>query len=185
MWEYIIAFAGVLFTGIGVLIAFLTLSEKKKQRRIAEYRREQRERDKKEEDKLKNALKDFKSELKMDFKEEMIEVIEEHVLVDHEGLITVVESRREHERIWNQLKKIEESLQNHFNQSAESELTKLAHDIVSYADDLRVGVEKSRVSYKNISHCYDRYKRLGGNHFIDGEFAYIKRRMGEIYDGEN
>ena len=180
MWEYVISFGAILFAGIGVLIAFLTLQEKKKQARIFEYRKQQQEREEKEKLKLDRLLTELKEEINCSFKDEMMEVIEEHILVDHEGLITTDQSKYEHNRIWKQLQNIEEKLDQHFTQSTESEVNKLAHDIANYADELRVNIPKSRASYKNIAHCYDRYKRLGGNHFIDGEFAYIKKRMEEM-----
>jgi len=78
------------------------------------------------------------------------------------------------------LNQIEKSLKSHFNESIESEIGRLAHDIIGYADDLRVGIAKSRVSFLHISVSYDRYKELGGNHYVDEQYKFIKGEMKEI-----
>ncbi|MFW6029170.1 MAG: hypothetical protein ACOCRO_02830 [Halanaerobiales bacterium] len=65
----------------------------------------------------------------------------------------------------------------HFDESIASEMARLATDIIEFADDLRNGIPKSRNAFKHISKSYSRYKKLGGNHYIDAEYAFIKQAM--------
>ena len=176
MWEITIAFGSIMTASLGVIITYLTLHEKKKQQRIKEYRVKMEEKDRNNDMKLDLVLRDFRESLKQD----MEDCIFEHIKYEHADLINKECSEEEHSKIWKQLLRVEQELKEHYSQSVESEIIKLGHDIVNYADDLRLERLKSRASYKNIAHCYDRYKRLGGNHFIDGEFAYIKKRMEEL-----
>lgn len=64
-----------------------------------------------------------------------------------------------------------------------SEEARLASEITAYAEDLRNKLPKSAISYKHISKAYDKYKSAGANSYIQAEFAYIQKVMGER--GEN
>lgn len=111
------------------------------------------------------------------FKDEMIKgfgIVLDDKLKNYE---TTSEAKKRNKEIWNKLKSMEESLKEHFDESAEAEKSRLAHDIIAYADELRVGTCKTRVSFLHVSVSYDRYKELGGNHYVDEQYEYIKEQM--------
>lgn len=175
MWEIV----GVVVAGVSALIAYIAVHEKRKQNRVREYekRREEKEKQKeKEEDERKDKyFREFRDLIR----EDMGYFIEQHIKDHHAHLITIEESKEGDDGLKKRLSKIESQLEKHFNESMNSEIGRLATDIMNYAEDLRIGIKKSRSSYKHIAHCYDRYKRLGGNHYIDSEFAYIKKVMAD------
>ena len=159
-----------------VMIGYLTLTEKRKQRKVREFEKRQEERQNQEGLKTDLMFREFRDLIR----EDISFLIQKHIEENHSNLISVKESREDDQRLWKKLEKIEDDLKGHFHESIKSETNRLGTDIMNYADDLRAGIKKSRHSYKHIAHCYDRYKRLGGNHYIDAEFAYIKREMGKL-----
>ena len=180
MWDYIIALGAFLFTSLGVLIAFLTLQEKKKRNKLEIYREELEKREENSAVRLELLLTKVKDEIKKSMRDDMNELFSLHIQENHRNLISADQSKADDERIWKKLDKIEKDLQVHFSESVNSEIVRLGTDIADFADDLRNGIEKSRSSYKHIAQCYDRYNRLGGNHYIDTEFAFIREKMMEL-----
>lgn len=58
-----------------------------------------------------------------------------------------------------------------------SERSRLASEIINYAEDLKNGVSKTSASFKHITKAYDIYHGLGANSYIDIEFDFIKSEM--------
>lgn len=56
----------------------------------------------------------------------------------------------------------------------------LRAEIVTFANDIRDNKEKTRSAYKYIAHCYDKYKAIGGNNYVDEEWDYIKESMKNV-----
>ena len=185
MWDYVITLGGIVVATAGVVIGYITFHEKKKQRRIAEYEKRKEERERLLSEKTKLEVNSMFMEFRDLIREDINYFIETHIDKHHNNLISIEESKRGDQRLWDKLEKIEADLQQHFNESVESEASRLATEIINYGEELKLGMKKTEVSYKHISHCYDRYKRLGGNYYIDSVYAYIKKVMDKAYDEED
>ena len=64
-------------------------------------------------------------------------------------------------------------LEKHFEETKESELAMFAQEIINFADDLKNGVKKSSASFQHISSFYDKYRKLGGNSYVEAIHEYI------------
>jgi len=94
-----------------------------------------------------------------------------------DGYETKEEARASYTKIWNYLHKIDEELVQHFKDSNKIEMSRLASEIVTFADNLRAGAKRSQSSFQHISESYDAHKKLGGNHYVDEQFKYICSNM--------
>ena len=169
MLESISLIAGIIFGGLVMVAAYLTIFENRKRRRIAKYEK-QREEEKRVE-KLERKVLD--ETLKEDIMERIDCTLEKRL----ENYETQDEAKEGREKIWKGIKHLDIKLEEHFNESNQNELGRLAHEIVTYADDLRNGFIKTKQSWQHISVSYDKYKSLGGNHYVDDEYNYIREMI--------
>ena len=145
--------------------------EKKKQLRIEKFQAK-KIKDEKE--------RDIKDELRMaNFRGGLTEEIATILNLKLNGYETKEEARASYTKIWTKLLKIDEELVQHFKDSNKIELSRLASEIVTFADNLRAGAKRSQNSYQHISESYDAYKKLGGNHYVDEQYKYISTFIGE------
>lgn len=173
MWEILNNFSSLIVPILAIVFAFTTYREHIKKRKADNYWR-QREEDIQAEE-LRNKL--YSSELKTQFQEGFSILYKE---LEKYTKQTVHE--RDTQEIWNQLKNIKECLEDLRENQKKDELRSLSRDILKFAEDLRKGDDKSRNSFETIAKFYERYKELGGNHFVDEEWKYIKEMM---YNEEN
>lgn len=169
-WEMISAFAAML----AMFATWATIFEKKKAKRIKKYNEERQK--EKEVDKLKDRVmfSEFKDELITSFDEMFDKKLESYLKIDLFEM--------NNNKLWHKLNSISDELKTHFNDTVEAEIDRLGHEIMNYADALRSGETRYRDSFKYISQQYDKYKRLGGNNYIDQQYAYIKEKMKDVVD---
>jgi molecular chaperone GrpE (heat shock protein) len=111
--------------------------------------------------KIKSMLRDFKDEVKKD-----IQVIVGRNLLNY---TTLEKNDKDNQEIKNDISEIRKELELHNKQFNEYQKQRIATDIMRFADALRSGEHKGRNSFKHVAGCYEIYKRLGGNHYIDEE----------------
>ena len=177
MWEIIGIMAGVVVAITATITLIWTLMEKGKQKRIAEY----------DEKKLKQEKeRDLREELRMaTFRGGLTEEIATILNLKLSGYETKEEARESDTKIWDKLEAIDAELVKHFKESNKNEMSRLANEIVNFADTLRAGSIRSQGSYQHISGCYDSYKKLGGNHYVDEQYKYITIKLEEVNQGES
>jgi len=56
----------------------------------------------------------------------------------------------------------------------------LACEITAFGEDLKNGIRKTEASFKQIISSYNRYKELGGNHYVDEVYKIIIERLNEV-----
>lgn len=116
---------------------------------------------------------------------EQIEPIwQEHISDALSEYITKEEGELAHEKISNEIERIANAIDSNHKQLIESEMFRLKGEILQFAEDLKNGGEKSSVTYQYIHDCYSRYKRLGGNGYIEQVFRYILKTMGDGDENE-
>lgn len=64
----------------------------------------------------------------------------------------------------------------------ENERDRLRAEIMIMANKLHNGQRIMSADYKHIEHVYTKYKSLGGNSYIDGQMAYIRKKEAEYTD---
>ena len=111
--------------------------------------------------KMNSMLRDFREQVKKD-----IQVIVGRNLLNY---TTLEKNDTDNEAIKAELGEIRKELETHNLHFNEYQKQTLAAEIVRFADSLRSGNKKSRNSFTHIATSYDRYKKLGGNHYIDEE----------------
>ena len=153
----------------GFIVAVLVLIENRKSRKEKRYwiRREQE--NKNNDMKMNSMLRDFKDQVKEDF-----EAIVERNLLNY---TTIEKNDTDNKEIKSDISDIRKELELHNKQFNEYQKQRIATDIMKFADALRSGEHKARNSFKHITESYEIYKRLGGNHYIDEEWKYIKEVM--------
>jgi molecular chaperone GrpE (heat shock protein) len=82
---------------------------------------------------------------------------------------TIVKNDEDNKKIKEELCQIKKEIELHNRHFNEYQKQSLAAEIVRFADNLKRGHEKGRNSFKHIAECYNKYKELGGNHYIDEE----------------
>lgn len=157
---------------LGVLtlaVSYLAVREKIKSNAYKRREREEKEKEKQRKKEEEEMARKLRKELKEDIKEVVDNSLENYESKE--------EIEKEDRKLWEEIAGLKESLNEHFDESIASEMARLATDIINFADDLRNGIPKSRNAFKHISKSYSRYKKLGGNHYIDAEYAFIKQAM--------
>lgn len=159
------------------MIGYFTWRDKRKDKKIEKERDEERI---------------YRENLFDDFSKKLTTSIESQISRKLQPYVTIEKSDYEHSEISKEVKnidgkvsKLNRDLEGHFHESIESEISRLATDIINYAEDLRNGLEKGENSFKHIMKCYDRYKKLGGNSFVDSSFEYIRKQLSYLLDEDN
>lgn len=114
-------------------------------------------------------------EKREEFKLEVSDYIIDRLQENFQDYITKEDSDLDHKIIFKQIDGLKETIDTHFEESTRSELSRLSCEIVNYAEDLRNGILKGKNSFKHIAESYDRYKKLGGNSYIESEYSYIQK----------
>lgn len=173
MWveNVLLQIAGLLLSYLTVILGYLKYQDSKKTKREKEA--EKRREDKEKLYKLQNerALSEFRVVINEDIRE-----ILNKTLTNYTPTWKIDE---DNDKIVGKLKAIEEGMDATREQLRQAEIQGLGIEIMKYAEDLRNGVKKSRHSYQHLVEAYDRYKELGGNHYVDIEFEFIKGEMDE------
>lgn len=153
----------------GFIVAFLVLIEHRKSRKEKRYWIRREEENKKIDMKITSTMKDFRDQVKKD-----IQMIVGKNLLNY---TTIEKNDKDNQEIKSELVEIKKEMATHNNHFTEYQKQILATEIVKYADQIRRGHKKERNSFKHIAGCYEKYKALGGNHYIDEEWSYIKEVM--------
>ena len=153
----------------GFIVAFLLLIEHRKARKEKRFWMRREEENKNIDMKITSTLKDFRDQVKKD-----IQMIVGKNLLNY---TTIEKNDKDNQDIKEELFAIKKELSLHNHHFTEYQRQSLEAEIVRFAESLRSGSAKSRNSFKHIATSYDRYKSLGGNHYIDEEWAYIKEAM--------
>lgn len=164
MWEIIGALAGALV----MILGYITWIEKKKDKRWKEKKKMLKHEIFTE---MNEILDEDLDSLNKENKKEIGKNLEEYVQKRE------VDTR--FKEILNGLTKLDEKLESHFIETKQSEIERLSTEILNYHEDLVNKLWKTPNSYRHISKCFDRYKRLGGNSFIGETFSEIREMMGE------
>ena len=173
MWEII----GVAIAAVALFLSFWAIMERRKVKRIKEYE---------ERKDLKEKERELRDELRMaNFRGGLTEEIANILNLKLSGYETNEEARASDIKIWNKLNKIDEELARHFNDSKKNEMSRLAQEIISFSESIRRGENKSPNSYKHIAESYDRYKKLGGNTYVDEQYKFILNKMDDEIEGES
>lgn len=106
-------------------------------------------------------------------------VWQEHIVCSLEPYTTKTEFEKLGTSMYDNIKDIQKTLECNHTEIIESEKYRLKGEIIDFAEDLRNGAQKSSVAYQHIHNSYSRYKKLGGNGYIDETFKYIVRTIGE------
>lgn len=59
----------------------------------------------------------------------------------------------------------------------EFEKNRIRGELLNFSEDLKNGAKKSTIAYEHAHRLYEKYKKLGGNSYIDSSFEYIKLRQ--------
>ena len=95
-----------------------------------------------------------------------------------EGKVEQVDAKVE--SLETKVKSIDTQLKYQQEDILDNELSRLQTAIVDYASQLRAGLVPNMTSFEYLFHNYDRYKRMGGNSFIDSEMKFIKEYKEEL-----
>ena len=68
---------------------------------------------------------------------------------------------------------------------AEFEKNRIRGELLNFSEDLKNGVKKSPIAYQHAFSIYEKYKKLGGNSYIDNAFEYIKFRQKQDESANN
>lgn len=158
MWEIF----GIVGSLLMVVLAYITWFEKRRDKKINRRR---------EEEKIEQ--EEFMKNIRIQVAADTEKCVEEK-LTEYVRIVDDMDSRAE---LIQTMKELKRELQDHFVESIESEQERLASEIISFAEDLKNAIRKSSVAYEHIHKCYNRYKKLGGNSYIDGVFKYIINKM--------
>lgn len=153
----------------GFIVALLLLIEHRKARKEKRFWIRRDEENRNADTKITSALKDFRNEVKKD-----IQMIVGKNLLNY---TTIEKNEKDNQAIKDELIEIRKEMQEHNTQFATYQRQNIATEIVRYAEALRRGETRTRNSFRHLATCYERYKALGGNHYIDEEWDYIKEAM--------
>lgn len=168
MWEILNGMAAFTVPILALLVAWLVFKEHVKSRKADNYWKQRKEDIEAEELRNKVAAAELKIHFQEGFSILHKELSKYTKTTMHEADIN---------QIWEQLEEISETVKDLKHNQKQDELRSLSRDIVKFAEDLRKGNQKSRNSFQNISYSYQRYKKLGGNNYIDQEWEYIREAM--------
>ena len=101
----------------------------------------------------------------IDFKQEVIKDLQAIL----KKYTTVEKNDQDNKELRKELNNIRKELELHNDHFVSYQKTALADEIIKYADGLRRGHPKSRNSFQHIAGSYQKYKALGGNHYVDEE----------------
>lgn len=164
-WQIISIVSGV----FGVILTYIIFFERKWMNRLMKEQ-------KKEQEKMQICVEKVAEQIKP--------VWVEHVSSTLDNYITKEEEQIAHDKISLEIERIAAAIDQNHKQLVESEMFRLKGEILQFAEDLKNGAEKSSVTYQYIHDCYSRYKRLGGNSYIDQVFKYILKTMGDGQENE-
>lgn len=85
----------------------------------------------------------------------------------------------------NKLCDISEELKEQTISIRQNDFNNLQGIVVDYATKVRNGCKIDKNSFDYICQCYDRYKTMGGNSYIDNEFDYIREAYNNLGDNKN
>jgi len=86
-----------------------------------------------------------------------------------EDYTTIEKNDEDNQLIRNELTEIVAILNRHVSTFEEFQLVQMGNEIIKFADQIRRGYVKNRSAYKAIAKVYEKYKSLGGNHYVDEE----------------
>jgi hypothetical protein len=86
-----------------------------------------------------------------------------------EDYTTIEKNDEDNQLIRNELTEIVSILNKHVGAFQDFQLVQMGNEIIKFADQLRRGHAKTRSAYQSISKVYEKYKALGGNHYVDEE----------------
>lgn len=173
MWEVFNNLSSMVTPVIAIGLTYWGVKEHIKKRKAENYWK-QREEDIKVEE-MRNQLN--ATEIKSQFQEGFSILYKEL-----EKYTKETTHQKDINEIWNTLESIKECLEELKEDQKKDQLRSLSRDIIGFADSIRRGEERSKHSFQNIAEFYKRYKELGGNHYIDEEWNFIREA---IYDEKN
>jgi hypothetical protein len=165
---------GLLLSYLTVILGYLKFQDSKKAQREKEREKQREEKEKLYKLQNERALSEFRVVINEDIREIM-----NKTLTNYPPTWKIIE---DNDKIVGRLKGLEEGMNETRDQLRKAEIQGLGIEIMKYAEDLRNNMKKSRNSYQHIAEAYDRYKELGGNHYVDIEFEYIKEAMENAKD---
>lgn len=86
-----------------------------------------------------------------------------------EDYTTIIKNDEDNLLIQNELSIITKMLEQHIKTFRDFEIVQIGNEIIKFADHLRRGHHKTRSSFQAIAENYQKYKTLGGNHYVDEE----------------
>ena len=75
------------------------------------------------------------------------------------------------------LENLDKKLKRQNKMISEFERNRIRGELLNFAEDLKNGIQKSSVAYQHAFSIYEKYKRLGGNSYIDSAFEYIRLKQ--------
>ena len=160
------------FLSLGV--AFLVWQEHKKSRKEARFWKQRDEENKKKE--IENEL--LFNKLRRDLRQDLMGLLN----VTLEDYTTIKKNDEDNQIIRNELLEIVAILNKHVSAFQDFQLVQIGNEIIKFADQLRRGHVKTRSAYQSIAKVYEKYKTLGGNHYVDEEWEFIKEIMQDVVD---
>ena len=172
MWEVIGIITGIFMLLLSAFGLWISTQEKNKQKRIKEFEEKRQ---------LKESERELRDELRMaNFRGGLTEEISNILNLKLSAYETNDEAKESYKKLWEKLDIIEDDLDEHFKDSKKSEIGKLACEITAFGEDLKNGIRKTEASFKQIISSYNRYKELGGNHYVDEVYKIIIERLNEV-----
>lgn len=86
-----------------------------------------------------------------------------------EDYTTIEKNDEDNKLIRNELTEIVAILNRHVGAFQDFQLVQMGNEVIKFADQLRRGHVKTRTAYQSIAKVYEKYKALGGNHYVDEE----------------
>ena len=160
------------FLSLGV--AFLVWQEHKKSRKEARFWKQREEEEKKRE--VENEL--LFNKLRRDLRQDLMGLLN----VTLKDYTTIQKNDEDNRLIRDELTEIVAILNKHVGAFQDFQLVQMGNEIIKFADQLRRGHAKTRSAYQSISKVYEKYKALGGNHYVNEEWEFIREMMQDVVD---
>ena len=155
-------------------VAFLVWQEHKKSRKETRFWKQREEENKARE--IENEL--LFNKLRRDVRQDLMSLLN----VTLEEYTTIEKNDADNSSIKEELISITKILQDHVKTFRDFEVIQTGNEIIKFADQLRRGHHKTRSSFQAIASTYQKYKALGGNHYVDEEWEFIKECMIDVVD---
>ena len=105
------------------------------------------------------------NKLRRDLRQDLMTLLN----VTLEEYTTIEKNDEDNRLIRNELAEIVAILNKHVSVFQDFQLGQIGNEIIKFADQLRRGHVKTRSAYQSIAKVYEKYKTLGGNHYVDEE----------------